>query len=152
MELGDQLVGLVQGLGRALVQVTRSAVGLPTLPESQIAVLRRLSRTGGRTPAQLADDLRLARPTISNVVRDLSADGLVERRPAPGDGRSVVLVPTARAEALLTTFRQGRSEVMARAMAALSDDERARIREAVPALAKLLDTVRSQERRPPGKP
>jgi DNA-binding MarR family transcriptional regulator len=142
----------VQGLGRALVQATRSAVGLPTLPESQIAVLRRLSRTGGRTPAQLADDLRLARPTISNVVRDLSADGLVERRPAPGDGRSVVLVPTARAEALLMTFRLGRSEVMARAMATLSDDERARIQEAVPALAKLLDTVRTEERRRPKTP
>jgi len=144
MELGDQLVGLVQGLGRALVQATRSAEGLPALPESQVAVLRRLSRTGGRTPAQLADDLHLARPTISNVVRDLIADGLVERRPAPGDGRSVVLVPTAGAEARLTAFRQGRSEVMARALATLSDDDRSRLEAAAPALVRLLDEVRSK--------
>ena len=152
MELADQLVGLVKGLGRALVQATHSAAGLPALPDSQVSVLRRLSHAGGRTPAQLAADLHLARPTISNVVRDLSADGLIERRPAPGDGRSVVLVPTARAEALLTTFRQGRSEVMARALATLSDAERARIEEAVPALTKLLDTVRTQERRRPKTP
>ena len=147
MDLGDQLVGLVQGLGRALVQTTRSAAGLPALPESQVAVLRRLSRTGGRTPAQLADDLHLARPTISNVVRDLTANGLVKRLPADGDGRSVVLITTARAEALLTTFRQGRSEVMAHAIATLSAEERAYLEAAVPALTKLLDTVRGADRR-----
>ncbi|MFF5288116.1 MarR family winged helix-turn-helix transcriptional regulator [Paractinoplanes globisporus] len=145
MELGDHLVGLVQGLGRALVRATRSASRLPALPEAQVAVLRRLSHAGGRTPAQLADDLRLARPTISNLVRDLTADGLLERRPAPVDGRSVLLVPTARAEEMLNAFRQGRSEVMARALAALSDDDRARLAGALPALARLLDEVRSQE-------
>lgn len=144
MEPGDHLVGLVQGLGRALVQATRSESRLPALPESQVAVLRRLSRSGGRTPAQLADDLHLARPTISNLVRDLTADGLVERHPAPADGRSVTLVPTERAEQMLTAFRQGRSEVMARALATLGDDDRARLTDALPALAQLLAAVRAQ--------
>jgi DNA-binding MarR family transcriptional regulator len=115
-------------------------------------VLRRLSHTGGRTPAQLADDLHLARPTISNVVRDLTADGLVERRPAPADGRSVVLVPTARAEAQLRAFRRGRSEVMAGALATLSAEEIAYLKAAMPALTKLLDTVRTHERRAPKPP
>jgi DNA-binding MarR family transcriptional regulator len=142
-EAGDQLVGLVQGLGRALVQATRAAGRLPALPESQIAVLRRLSHSGGRTPAQLADDLHLARPTISNLVRDLTADGLIERRPAPTDGRSVVLVPTARAEAMLNAFRQGRSEVMAHAMASLPPADRESLSAALPALARLLDQVRA---------
>jgi DNA-binding MarR family transcriptional regulator len=145
MELGDHLVGLVQGLGRALVHATRASSRLPARPEAQVAVLRRLSHAGGRTPAQLADDLRLARPTISNLVRDLTADGLIERRPAPADGRSVLLVPTARAEEMLTAFRQGRSEVMARALAALSVEDRTRLSEALPALGHLLDEVRSQE-------
>jgi DNA-binding MarR family transcriptional regulator len=143
-DLGDQLVGLVQGLGRALTQSARTAGGLPLLPESQVAVLRRLDKAPeGRTPAQLADDLRLARPTISNVIRDLLSDGLVERRPAPGDGRSVVLVPTSRARALLNAFRQGRSEVMAGALAALSEEDRVRLAEAAPALGRLLEGVRA---------
>jgi DNA-binding MarR family transcriptional regulator len=147
--VGDQLVALVQGLGRALVQSTRSAGHLPALPESQVAVLRRLSHTGGLTPAQLAADLHLARPTISNLVRDLTADGLIERRPAPTDGRSVVLVPTARAEGMLNAFRQGRSEVMAHALAGLSAQEREQLAASLPAFKKLLERVRAQDR---GKP
>jgi DNA-binding MarR family transcriptional regulator len=142
MTFGDELVGLVQGLGRALVQTTRSAGGLPALPESQIAVLRRLSHSAGLTPAQLAADLHLARPTISNVVRDLTADGLVERRPAPTDGRSVVLVPTERAEAMLNAFRQGRSEVMAAALAGLTAEDREQLAASLPAFKKLLERVR----------
>ncbi|MFI5891434.1 MarR family winged helix-turn-helix transcriptional regulator [Actinoplanes sp. NPDC051513] len=148
MELGDHLVALVQGLGRAVVQATRSASRLPQLPESQVAVLRSLSHSDGLTPAHLADKLHLARPTISNVVRDLTADGLVERRPAPADGRSVVLVPTARAEEMLNAFRQGRSDVMASALAELSEQERARLTEALPALSHLLAVVRSRDPKP----
>ncbi|GIM90625.1 MarR family winged helix-turn-helix transcriptional regulator [Paractinoplanes toevensis] len=143
-DLPDRLGRLVQGLSRALVQATRRAGHLPALPESQIAVLRRLSHAGGRTPAQLADDLHLARPTISNVVRDLTADGLVERRPSPADGRSVLLMPTARAEEMLDAFRQGRSEVMVRAVATLPDEDRERIVAALPSLALLLDRIRAE--------
>ncbi|GIF26148.1 DNA-binding MarR family transcriptional regulator [Actinoplanes tereljensis] len=143
-ELPDRLVRLVQGLSRTLVQATRRAGHLPALPESQVAVLRRLSHSGGQTPAQLADDLHLARPTISNLVRDLTADGLVERRPSPADGRSVLLVPTARAEEMLNAFRQGRSEAMTRAVAQLPAEDRARIEAALPSLTLLLDRIRAQ--------
>jgi DNA-binding MarR family transcriptional regulator len=144
VELPDRLVGLVQGVGRALVQATRRAGVLPTLPESQIAVLRRLSHSGGRTPAQLADDLHLARPTISNVLRELTEGGLVSRQPSPADGRSVLLVPTERAEAMLDAFRQGRSGVMARAVAGLPAEDRERIVAALPSLALLLDRIRAE--------
>jgi DNA-binding MarR family transcriptional regulator len=63
----------------------------------------------------------------------------------PVDGRPVLLVPTTRAEEMLNAFRQGRSEVMARALDTLSDDDRDRLAGALPALARLLDEVRSQE-------
>ncbi|GAA2609204.1 MarR family winged helix-turn-helix transcriptional regulator [Paractinoplanes durhamensis] len=143
-DLPDRLVRLVQGTGRALVQAARRAGQVPALPESQVAVLRRLSHAGGRTPAQLADDLHLARPTISNVVRDLTEGGLVSRQPSPVDGRSVLLVPTARAEGMLDAFRQGRAEVMARAVAELPAEDRERITAALPSLALLLDRIRAQ--------
>ena len=145
VDFGERLAGLVQGLGRALVRAARLAEELPALPESQVAVLRRLGRAGGLTPAQLAADLHLARPTISNVVRDLGAAGLVERRPAPADGRSVVLVPTAQAEGLLVAFRQGRADVMARALAAAPAGDRERLAAALPALERLLDRIREDE-------
>jgi DNA-binding MarR family transcriptional regulator len=144
MELPDRLVWLVRTFGRALVQAAKRAGHLPPLPESQVAVLRMLSHHGGRTPAQLADDLHLARPTISNVVRELTADGLVERQPSPADGRSVLLVATDRAEAMLNVFRRGRSDVMARAVAELPAEDRERIVAALPSLALLLDKIRAQ--------
>jgi DNA-binding MarR family transcriptional regulator len=143
--LSDDLLGVVHGLDRALVRATRATRRLPALPESQVAVLRRLSATGGCTPARLAEDLHLARPTISNLVRDLTAAGLVERQPAPGDGRSVLLVPTDRARDLLSAFREGRAEVMAGALAGLADEDRAELAAALPALSRLLDRVRAEE-------
>jgi DNA-binding MarR family transcriptional regulator len=142
-ELPDRLAWLVRSIGQSLVRATRRAGHLPALPESQIAVLRVLSHSGGSTPAQLADDLQLARPTISNVLRDLTADGLVERRPSPADGRSVLLAPTDRAEEILNAFRQGRSEVMARAFAGLPADDQAAIAAALPSLTRLLDRIRA---------
>jgi DNA-binding MarR family transcriptional regulator len=143
--LSDQLLGLVHGLDRALIRATRATRRLPALPESQVAVLRRLAATGGCTPARLAADLGLARPTISNLVRDLTATGLVERQPAPSDGRSVLLVPTGRGRALLAAFREGRAEVMAEAVAGLPAEDHADLAAALPALARLLDRVRGGE-------
>ncbi|MEU4237316.1 MarR family transcriptional regulator [Actinoplanes sp. NPDC026619] len=144
MELPDRLVWLIRGFGRALVQATRRAGHSPPLPESQVMALRVLSHSGGRTPAQLADDLQLARPTVSNLVRDLTADALVERRPSAADGRSVLLVPTERAEGVLNAFRRGRSDVMARAVAGLPAEDQERIAAALPSLSLLLDRIRAQ--------
>src|SRR5438309_1810880 len=81
-----QLSHLLPALWKALTRATRGSEQLPAI-ESQVSILRRLVDAGPMAPAQLADELYLARPTISNLLRGLEADGLVDRSPALHDGR-----------------------------------------------------------------
>jgi MarR family transcriptional regulator for hemolysin len=54
-------------------------------------------------PSQIdiAKRLRIEGPTMTRMIDSLTADGLVERRPAPGDRRTKLLVLTAKGEAVL---------------------------------------------------
>lgn len=139
----DELARLLPALWRAVVRATRSAERLPALPESQVSALRKLVAKGPLSPAQLAVELDLARPTISNLVREMTAEGLVERRPSDTDGRSVLLVPTVRARNVLEAFRRGRGEVMARALDGISTDERERLVAALPSCRRLLERLQA---------
>lgn len=130
--------GLLRNLWRALVRVTRAAEQLPELPESQVDALRALSQAGELTPGALAEELRLARPTVSNLVRDLVAGGLVERRRSAEDGRSAILAPTDRALEILDRFAAARVELVASILARLEQDDLRSIQAAIPALHQLL--------------
>jgi DNA-binding MarR family transcriptional regulator len=145
----EQLAGLLRALWQAVVRATRAAEQLPTLPEAQVAVLRSLVATGGSTPGRLATELHLARSTISNLVPELTAHGLVDRRPSADDGRSVLLVPTDRARNVLTAFSRGRVDVLARALAALAETDRERLVGALPSLHRLLDQLELQAQAKP---
>lgn len=139
----DELTRLLPGLSRAVVAATRSVRHLPTLTESQVALIRELVECGPLTPAQVASQLRLSRPTISNLVREAESKDLVERRPATLDRRSVFILPTAHARALLESFGVGRAEVVTRALDEASVDDRKKLIAALPALSRLEDRLLS---------
>jgi len=124
-------------LWRTLMRATRSSERVPAI-ESQVSILRKLVSVGPMTPAQLADELHLARPTISNLIKGLQADGIVERRPSDTDGRSVVLAASPLGREILETFRRGRAEVLREAMNNLGRADRERIATALPSLESLL--------------
>jgi DNA-binding MarR family transcriptional regulator len=149
-ELGDQLIGLMDRLRRVLIRSARSA-GLRPLTEAHATLLRTLVSDGPATPARVASELGLARPTVSNLVRDLVSEGLVERRPSSADGRSVSLAPTVRARQQLAEFGRGRSDALARALGELSAPDRDCLIAAVPALGRLLErlTADADERAEP---
>jgi DNA-binding MarR family transcriptional regulator len=137
----DQLSGLLRSVWRAVVRATRSTEHLPALPEAQAVLLQRLIAAGPLSPARLADDLRLARPTVSNLVRDLIAGGFLAREPSAKDGRSVLLVPTDQARKVVDAFGRGRVEVLGVAMAKLTPEERAVLIAALPVLDKLREVI-----------
>ncbi|MDR3202171.1 MAG: MarR family transcriptional regulator [Bifidobacteriaceae bacterium] len=139
----EQLTRLLPDLWRGVVQATRVVRRLPPLPEAQVAALQTLARFGPLTPAALAKHLCLARPTVSNIVRELVGAGFIERRKSTSDGRSVILEPTARASAALASFNAGRLEVMAKALADLAPGEREALVAALPALGSLRDNLRA---------
>lgn len=119
----QELSHLMPALWRTLVRATRYENEMPAL-ESQVTILRRLVSRGEMSPAQLADELHLARPTISNLIKGLVAEGIIERRPSELDGRSVLLAATTRGERIIDTFRRGRLEVLTDALASIPERDR----------------------------
>jgi DNA-binding MarR family transcriptional regulator len=131
----------VHAASRSTIAATRAAKGLPALPEAQVAVLRTLRSSPSMTPAELANELGLARPTVSNLLHDLQAAGLVTRARSEVDGRSVILTITEQARDVQDAFHRGRGEVVTSAWAALDDSDRAALAAATPSLRRLADLL-----------
>src|ERR1044072_2972035 len=77
MDTATEFGRLLGPLRRAVLR-TRHTAGLPELPEAQSELLRVLAE-GDATPREVAPRLRVAPSTVSNLVRTMSAAGLVER-------------------------------------------------------------------------
>lgn len=118
-----------------------------------MAVLHVLRDSPALTPAELAQRLDLARPTISNLLRDLEAAGYLRREPSESDRRSIIVTLTDRSREVQDAFRRGRVEVVSAAWAGLDADDRAALLAATPALRRLAalllheTTLRSPSRR-----
>jgi len=85
-----------ESLFRAQVAVMRrlqSASAFKTLPVNEYDVLFTLSRcpTGWLRLNELNDNVLLSQSSLSRLVERLEKRGLVERMPAPQDGRGVLL-------------------------------------------------------------
>lgn len=132
-----RLAAVISPLRRALLAAARADAGLPELSEAQIDVLRTLPHGTVRGPAQIAAQLRLSRPTVSNLLSSMEADTLVERTPDPTDGRRVVVRASARALDLFDRFDAANSALVATASADLDDDDRAALAAALPVLERL---------------
>lgn len=132
-----RLAAVISPLRRALLAATRAEAGLPELSEAQIDVLRTLPTGTSRGPAEIAARLRLSRPTVSNLLRSMEADGLVVRGPDPSDGRRVVVYASDRALDLFDRFDAVNSALVARMSRELDDADRAALDAALPALERL---------------
>jgi DNA-binding MarR family transcriptional regulator len=66
-------------------------------------------------------------PTMSRLVDGLERDGLVARRPDPGDARGVLVRSTPKGRRILVAGRRQRVRALTAGLAALSDDELAAI-------------------------
>jgi DNA-binding MarR family transcriptional regulator len=133
----EQLAHLVPALWRTIKRAAGSADRLPA-NESQVTILRMLMLHGDLTPARLAELLYVARPTVSNLLKDLVAAGLVERRAAEHDARSVVVSATEAGRGVLAEFRSDRVRVLREAIDVLPADRAKTLRDGIPSLRLLL--------------
>lgn len=78
-------------LGRAL-QVYAERVGMTMLDGQALFAIAELG--GDARPGAIAERLKMPLSTMTGVANRLEAAGLVERKPAPGDGRSTILAIT----------------------------------------------------------
>ncbi|MEO6041691.1 MAG: MarR family transcriptional regulator [Croceibacterium sp.] len=85
-QLDEKLRPLGQSAAR--MEALSAIINSPD-PSSQIDIAKRLKIEG---------------PTMTRMIDSLTADGLVERRPAPGDRRTKHLVLTAKGDSTLATI------------------------------------------------
>ncbi|WP_380176512.1 MarR family winged helix-turn-helix transcriptional regulator [Kineococcus sp. DHX-1] len=130
---------LLGPLRRTVLRRSRDLAALPDLPEAQVELLRVLAGQGAQSPSGLADRLRLARPTVSNLLRTLSAAGLVDR--SPGAGRAVQVSATDHARELLARYDAASARTLEQALDRLDAADRTALATALPTLERLLDAL-----------
>lgn len=136
-----ELSSLLGPLRRAVLRAARTAAGLPDLPEAQIELLRVLVAEGPLGPRAAAARLHVAPSTVSNLVKTMTAAGLIERRSASGDLRTVRLSASRTALKLLERYDRTSFAALDLAIKELPDADRHALEAALPVLARLVSTL-----------
>ncbi|MER7841117.1 MarR family transcriptional regulator [Streptomyces sp. NPDC096040] len=143
MDTATEFGRLLGPLRRAVLR-TRRAEALPDLPEAQIELLRALAETGTATPREVAVRLRIAPSTVSNLVRTMTAAGLVERTPSATDLRTVHLAASPKALGMLDRYDRTSTAALRRALDGLAPQNREVLERALPVLAELLGALEAE--------
>lgn len=102
----------------------------------QFSVLARLE-DAPRTPGELAEIERVAKPSMSRTVGALVERGLVARQADPTDGRQVILSLTPEGRSTLKAIRRRRDAWMSARVARLSSEEQAVLARATEILGRV---------------
>jgi DNA-binding MarR family transcriptional regulator len=110
-----------------------------TIPQAQAL---RILRRGALTPGHLAEELGMSAPALTQLTDRLDRKGLIERKPAEGDRRCVIVALTARGKRLIDEFRARREKVFSGALAHLSEPEQEQIYKAMSVVTEALEASR----------
>ena len=104
-------------------------------------LLSALATVRAHGPLRLADLAQLetvSAPSITRLVAELEAKGLVSRQTDPDDGRAILISVTDQGVAAIASARAARAAMIAELFEPLTEDEIASITAALPALEKML--------------
>src|SRR5689334_10850407 len=107
------------------------------LTPSQLSALAAIDHHGPLTLGALAEVERVAPPSVTKTVAKLEGEGWVERRVDDADRRVTWVSLTPTGEKNLASIRQRRNVWLAARLAALDDDERRRLADALDVLDEL---------------
>jgi len=124
-------------LGRLIRRLRREH----RFPLTQAGVLGYLDRDGPRSIGELAAIESVRPQSMSQTICELEADGLIERRADPADGRRTQIAITPRGRAALDSDRAAREGWLAKEIAGFTHEEQETLRQAVPLLVRLVDSV-----------
>lgn len=130
-------------LSAALERITRAlrAGELPgALSSVAASTLYVLATEGPKRLTLLAAAEHVTQPAMTQLVRRLEREGLVERRGDPSDGRAVLVTITDAGASLSAERRAARADALAIVLDDLDVDERQALAAAVPALERLAAT------------
>jgi DNA-binding MarR family transcriptional regulator len=138
--MATNVAAVASELRVVLGQLIRRLRAEHRFPITHGAVLGRLDRQGPQSVSDLAVAERVRPQSMAQTVGDLEADGLVERRPDPGDRRRALVSLTPTGRETLRLDRRQREGWLAEAMASeLTAEEQAVVAEAVSLLRRLSD-------------
>ncbi|WP_018784025.1 MarR family winged helix-turn-helix transcriptional regulator [Micromonospora sp. CNB394] len=138
MSGGDEsLAETFWAVTRRLRHQTKRALAPWDISPGHARALGVLMRHGALRPGALAEHLRIAPRSATEVIDGLQERGLVQRRPDPGDRRATLVTPTAEGERVGTAIRQARATEAERFFGVLSPDDRAD-------LARILRLLRAE--------
>ncbi len=142
--MSNEFQGAFWSAKRAMAEASEAAYNRHGVRAGQQFILQCLWTQDGLTPGEIARKLGLATPTVTNSATSMEAAGLVERRRHPLDARRVQLFLTPRGRALERTIDTEMSRLTDRALAALSEPERAALVEALVSIRRSLTSARDE--------
>jgi len=126
--------------------VTTTSDASRDVSTSQREVLLMVGKRKGRSVAEIADELGLAPNSVSTIVTQLVAAGLLVRETDPQDRRVGRLTLTAPAQDALDSARARRRGVLHEALDRLTPRQLADLAAGIDALGALADELRDLER------
>ncbi len=134
----QQLIRMATDLRLACMRISRRVrfESSHDVAPHQFSVLCRLEETP-RTPGELADIERVAKPSMTRTVGALVERGLVRRQPDPTDGRQVILSITDDGRRSVRAIRRRRDAWMASRVVALTREDQDVLVRATAILAKV---------------
>lgn len=113
-----------------------------TLPQAQVL---RVLRRGSLPTGQLAAELRISAPAITQLTDRLIRKGLIERRAAADDRRCVIVALSRKGAHLVDQFRKRRRDIFSRALADLSEADRQQVIEVLSRVVEALERYEASE-------
>jgi DNA-binding MarR family transcriptional regulator len=139
--VADGLLATFAAIRRAGRRYSTRPVELSSLTGAQLELARLVRRRPGGSIASAAEELRLAPNTVSTLVGELTAAGLLLRRVDPTDRRVASLELSPALGRKIDAWRDRRVTALGEAIHRLPDDERLRVERALPVLARIADEL-----------
>ncbi|HEX6761458.1 MAG TPA: MarR family transcriptional regulator [Gaiellaceae bacterium] len=133
----EELLTALAAIRRATRRHRGRPAELSSLTTAQLELARVVRRSPGISVAGAAESMSLAPNTVSTLVGDLVAAGLLHRRTDPSDRRVGRLELTPTWKRKIDAWRDRRVTVVAEAMRRLPAADRSRLEAALPALTLL---------------
>jgi DNA-binding MarR family transcriptional regulator len=140
-QLASGLLAVIGPLRRALRREGRRGLPGDPLPASQTELLRLVRLQPGIGVREAAQQLGVAANTVSTLVNQLVAGGLLRRGRDPVDGRAARLELTAAAQRRVALWRDQREQALTAALHELDPGQREALDRALPALHKILEVL-----------
>jgi DNA-binding MarR family transcriptional regulator len=143
VRLADELMTVNAAMRRVVRRRLREDAPSRLRP-TQVELMVVVGRNPGISVAAAARELRLADNSVSTLVNQLLTAGMLRRETDPGDRRAVRLELTPAAQRHIADWRDRRARMVGARMADLSDDDRAAIGAALPALRRLVAGLQTE--------